>query len=182
MENCKGIGSRMFLIGNSAKDIFGCGVDLLLPKKRNSPKRSYFKRKVKLTAKTVRDLYELCLVSWSDEENYAYEDCGDEWMREFEKNTVFAFGVNDRPSHFYKDKLEEYEEAIISCLEQLPIQFREESGGIIKDARKDKRGFRWGNENDVVKLIALGAAINKVKQEKDSSKPVKERPFRLVGM
>ena len=66
---------------------------------------------------------------------------------------------------FHPGRLEEHREEIVSMLEELPDQFREELGGgwSFLKACMDRHGEQWGNHPDMELLFVLGIGIGRVR-------------------
>ena len=80
------------------------------------------------------------------------------------EKTIIAEGII-RTFGFNVDKLATHKQEIIDLLNELPDNFKEESGGgwSFINACVDKNGNLWGEHHSMEELFCLGIAIGRVK-------------------
>jgi len=92
-----------------------------------------------------------------------FGDCLFETVKEAVNGVIIVEGLICKFG-FNPSKIKEYENNICEMLNELPLEFREENGGMtFLNGYINKNKIQWGGQASLDKLLCLGNAIGKVK-------------------
>lgn len=118
------------------------------------------KKTTRLTSDAVETLISKCLFTEEEAEGREMEDIA--------REAVLVFNVANNGVGFHPGRLEESREKIVALLNELPVNFREGSGGggwsfVNAVLTRDGGEEEWGEHLHADMLVCLGLAIGRVR-------------------